>query len=158
MTLEENKVRRVKALTQAAIKSKRIRNTPINRATVEVMLELADDKLEVEISETELSMLVGVYVDLKRQGPFKGLRELIIEDAGVRAFWAGVKNVVSTPDGPLRKKGWLTAYNTWELGAIENVWWQSPWGRGLLSFVRREKMQIYGFLLMDTTNPPRMMQ
>lgn len=153
--VNEGTVRKVRAITQEAIRSKKIRQTPINRATCEVMLEMADENLEVDISEVELSMLVGVYLDLKlkEKDQKRDLKKMIADDAGVRAFWAGIKNVLRTTDPKLRRSSWLSAYHTWELGAIENQWWASPLGESLLSFVRREKMLAYGSQLLGTKQP-----
>ena len=155
MLSNDTKVKQVKALSRAELRHHKIRDTKVNRALTEVMLEVADKDLMVNISEAELSMLTGVYLDLKEAAPVVGLRELITQDAGVRAFWAGVKNVTQAPEKQ-RAEAWISAYNTWEKSAAENQWWRTPWGHRLLTFVQRERFMIYGYKLMP--KPPRYAQ
>lgn len=155
MLSSDTKVRQVKVPTHDDIRKKKIRSTTTNRALIEVMLELADEDLSLQISEAELSMLTGVYLDLKRAAPFSDLRKLVVEDPGVRAFWAGVKNVTKAEE-KLRGPAWVSAYDTWAKGAVENKWWTSPWGAKLLSFVERERLMAYGYKLMP--KPPGYLQ
>lgn len=101
-----------------------------SRAIVEILLELADDNLEVKISDTELRTLLAIYMRMWNVKKFIGLRELIEADIEVELFFLDLRELVVESDPNARAELWKETYKSY------CDWVQNP---------RREK-QKFGIL------------
>ena len=84
-----------------------------SRAIVEILLELADDNLEVKISDVELRTLMAIYMRLWAAAPFVGLRELIESDVEVELFFLDIRDLVVESDPIQRAEMWKEAYKAY---------------------------------------------
>lgn len=83
-----------------------------SRAIVEILLELADDKFEVAISDTELRTLLDIYMRMYKATPFIGLRELIEADVEIELFFLDIRDLVMETDPVQRAEMWKQTYQS----------------------------------------------
>jgi len=81
-----------------------------SRAIVEILLELADDNLEVLISDTELRVLLDIYMKIHQAAPFTGLRELMEKDIEVELFFQDLRELVLVKEAEVREELWKDSY------------------------------------------------
>jgi len=81
-----------------------------SRAIMEILIELADDNLEVKISETEMRTLLQIYLRMWHAESFIGLRELIESDIEVELFFLDLRELVVESDPATRSELWKEAY------------------------------------------------
>lgn len=83
-----------------------------SHAIMEILLELADDDLEVKISDPELRTLLAIYMRMWNASPFVGLRELIEKDVEIELFFLDIRALVVENDPAQRAELWKDAYKS----------------------------------------------
>jgi len=82
------------------------------RAVMEILLQLANEELEVMISDGELRTLLAIYMKMFAAEPFLGLHELIQDDVEVELFFLEIGEVVLESDPEMRAEMFKEAYKT----------------------------------------------
>lgn len=150
--MNESDLQRVKALTPRDLRKQKIRRTPANRAVIETMLELADEKFEVLISQSEVVLLTTIYERIRSAETFRNWRMLLDADPAIAYFWTLVKYVVAIDKPDERAQAWLKAYNEWDKYVAR--WPETSWNRALGAFIRQETMLVYGMRIMAQQKKP----
>lgn len=153
VSADVNQLQRVKALSPADLRRRRIKKTAATKPVIEIMTEICEPDFQLLISEAELALLTDIYIRLREVKSFRTLHQLRHADPGVNVFFTLVKKVVTVEQPVDRANAWVAAYRAFDTCCGD--WPATPWALAVLQFSRLELMLLYGMKVVGDSPAAR---